>query len=114
MKKVWVFFSKTAPVVVDAGEANSAEAIVTRVSSKPEWLKRLDEGNAFNAERASEYPYNEVYINNPKGAGYTRLDSYNPISGEIVSRKFTQFSEPILDAAHRAGVVIRDIKGKIY
>jgi filamentous hemagglutinin len=34
-----------------------------------------------------------VYVNNSTGGGYYRLDSYNPTSGEIVSRKFTQFSE---------------------
>lgn len=139
-----------------------------RVSSRPEWLRRMDDGNTFNADRAAAYPHNEVYINSPKGTGYTRLDSYNPVTGEIVSRKFTQFSEiqeqtginyvnelpakypingtianvpssgalagrplvgqhylevpvqvrpipqAILDAADRAGVVIRDINGRVY
>jgi len=67
---------------------------VDRASSqKPDWLKRLDAGNAFNAERASAYPYNEVYVNKPSGGGYYRLDSYDPDAREIVSRKFTQFSE---------------------
>ncbi|AXA90573.1 PAAR domain-containing protein [Massilia sp. YMA4] len=143
-------------------------AEVPRQSSRPEWLRRLDEGNDFNAERAPEYPYNELYIDSPKGSGYTRLDSYNPIAGEIVSRKYTQLSEiqektaigyineigakypvdatiakvpssgelageklagqhylevpvqvrpipqAVLDAAERAGVVIRDVNGKIY
>jgi uncharacterized Zn-binding protein involved in type VI secretion len=141
---------------------------VPRVSSRPEWLRRLDEGNQFNAEREASYPYNEVYIDSPKGSGYTRLDSYNPAAGEIVSRKFTQLSEiqektavgyineigtkypvngtvanvpssgdlagqpllgqhylevpvqirpipqAVLDAAERAGVIIRDVNGTIY
>ncbi|WEF34265.1 PAAR domain-containing protein [Pseudoduganella chitinolytica] len=149
-----------------SSEPTSAE--LPRQSSRPEWLRRLDEGNDFNAERASEYPYNEVYIDSPKGSGYTRLDSYNPIAGEIVSRKFTQLSDiqektaigyineigakypvdatiarvpssaelageklagqhylevpvqvrpvpqSVLEAAERAGVVIRDVNGKIY
>jgi hypothetical protein len=60
---------------------------------KPEWLKRLDAGNAFNKERSVAYPYNEVYVNKPSGEGYFRVDSYNPNTREIVSRKFTQFSE---------------------
>jgi hypothetical protein len=115
------------------------------------------------------YPYNEVYINKPGGGNsYYRLDSYNPESGEIVSRKFTQFSEiqdqtalryineiqkkypvgatiadvpssgslagqqlqgrlilevpvqnnpipqTIIDAADNAGVLIRDIDGRMY
>jgi hypothetical protein len=141
---------------------------VERVSSRPEWLQRLDAGNAFNAERSAAYLYNEVYIDSPKGSGYTRLDSYNPSSGEIVSRKFTQLSDvqektaigyinelpskypvngtvanvpssrglagqpllgqhylevpvqvrpvpqSVIDAADRAGVLIRDVNGKIY
>ena len=59
---------------------------------------------AFNKARAKFYPYNEVYleapkkaINLPEGAPtkhqYVRLDSYNPHTGEIVSRKYTQLSE---------------------
>ncbi|QDH70166.1 LysM peptidoglycan-binding domain-containing protein [Marilutibacter alkalisoli] len=141
---------------------------VERVSSRPQWLQRLDAGNAFNAERAVAYPYNEVYINKPGGAGYYRLDSYSPAAGEIVSRKFTQFADiqpqtalgyineipakypvggvianvpssgqlsgqilrgqyilevpvqvrpippSVLDGANRAGVLIRDVNGRIY
>ena len=59
---------------------------------------------AFNKARAKFYPYNEVYlealkkaINLPEGSPtkhqYVRLDSYNPHTGEIVSRKYTQLSE---------------------
>jgi hypothetical protein len=43
-------------------------------------------GNAFN-KTASEkgwYPYNEVHLENRK-----RVDSYDPVKGEIVSRKAT-------------------------
>ena len=58
----------------------------------------------FNKARAKFYPYNEVYleapkkaINLPEGAPtkhqYVRLDSYNPHTGEIVSRKYTQLNE---------------------
>jgi filamentous hemagglutinin len=154
-------------VVGAEGEVpNTAE----RVSSRPQWLQQLDAGNAFNAERvaAKAYPYNEVYINKPGGSGYTRLDSYNPNTGEIVSRKFTQLSDIqgqtalgyineipakypvdgtianvpssgelagqllqgqyilevpvqvrpipplILDGANGAGVLIRDVNGRIY
>jgi hypothetical protein len=57
-------------------------------------LQRLEAGNAFNAERASAYPYKEVYVEKPGGGSiYYRLDSYNPETGEIVSRKFTQLSD---------------------
>ena len=58
--------------LVERSVPNSVE----RVSSRPQWLQRLAAGNAFNAERAVAYPYNEVYINKPGGAGYYRLDSY--------------------------------------
>lgn len=61
-------------------------------SGKPEWLQRIQAGNEFNKTRAPFYEYNEVYVENPEG-GYVRLDSYDPQAGEIVSRKFTQFSE---------------------
>ena len=60
---------------------------------KPEWLRRIEEGNQFNREREAFYPHNEVYIEKPDGNGYYRLDSYNPDLGEIVSRKHTQLSE---------------------
>lgn len=60
-------------------------------STKPAWLQRLDEGNAFNEAQAPRYPHSEVYIQKA-GGGYC-LDSYNPRTGEIVSRKFTQFGD---------------------
>jgi hypothetical protein len=61
-------------------------------SSKPEWLKKIQDGNAFNKERSAFYPYNEVYIKKPDGSGYYRLDSYK-LDEEIVSRKFTQLGD---------------------
>jgi len=47
-------------------------------------------GNAFNkkAEKAEWYPYNEVNLIDRR-----RVDSYNPTSGEIVSRKATNLEE---------------------
>jgi hypothetical protein len=69
--------------------AFSAEATATGIS-RAEWLKNMAMGNAFNAERAANFPYNELYVNKPDGAGYYKLDSYNPDTREIVSRKFTQ------------------------
>ena len=137
-------------------------------NSKPQWLKdQFGEGDAFNRERAFDYPHREVYVER-KGGGYNRVDAYDPIKGEIVSRKLTQFSEvtegtgvryvqelankykpgakianvpssgplagsrlrgqmilevpgqqgvipqAVLDAAKRAGVVIRDVHGHVY
>jgi len=67
---------------------------------------------AFNKARAKFYPFNEVYleapkkaINLPEGAPtkhrYVRLDSYNPHTGEIFSRKYTQLSEVSEETAIR-------------
>ena len=67
---------------------------------------------AFNKARAKFYPFNEVYLEAPKKATnlpkgspikhqYVRLDSYNPHTGEIVSRKYTQLSEVSEETAIR-------------
>ena len=67
---------------------------------------------AVNKARAKFYPYNEVYLEAPKKAvnlpegsptkhQYVRLDSYNPHTGEIVSRKYTQLSEVSEETAIR-------------
>ena len=63
------------------------------ISAKPEWLQNVQAGNKFNTEQSKNYPYNELYVNKPNGNGYYRVDSYNPATGEIVSRKFTQFAD---------------------
>jgi len=149
-------------------EATAAKAeVVAANAAKPNWLQNVQAGNKFNSDQAKNYPYNELYVNKP-GGGYYRVDSYNPSTGEIVSRKFTQFSDitettennyireavkkypagatiadvpssgklaggqleginilevppqvrsipkPVLDAADKAGVTIRDTNGKIY
>jgi RHS repeat-associated protein len=86
------------------GNSNS-EIDFLGLSSKPEWLSRLDDGNQFNTEQGANYSYNELYVekkdNGKKGGGkkpdgqksYYRLDSYEPESGKIVSRKFTQLAQ---------------------
>jgi hypothetical protein len=83
------------PVVGAKATGGAAEKVddVVAPSSKPEWLQRLDAGNEFNKVQSKNYPNNEVYIQRPDGNGYYRVDSYNPIKGEIVSRKLTQLSE---------------------
>ena len=79
---------------------------------------------AFNKARAKFYPYNEVYLEAPKKAinlpegsptkhQYVRLDSYNPHTGDIVSRKYTQLSE-VSDYASLKGIKIRDTNNHIY
>jgi filamentous hemagglutinin len=50
-------------------------------------------GKAFNESRKGFYEYDEVPIAKPyRGRPYF-LDSYDPVKGEIVSRKDTQLSE---------------------
>jgi hypothetical protein len=157
---------------VERLSGSKLSSLLDRVGNqKPEWLVRLQQGNAFNAERSVAYPYNEVYVDKPRGVGgYFRLDSYNPNLQEIVSRKYTQFADimdstgidyvnemtskyavgvkianvptnvqnglvgrrlegqhilevpvqlrpipqSVIDAANRAGVLIRDVNGRIY
>ncbi|CAI8879895.1 hypothetical protein ALP99_02872 [Pseudomonas syringae pv. tomato] len=158
----------TTPSPYNQPDAKKEFTDVVNTSSKPEWLQRLDAGNEFNRIQSKNYPYNEVYIQRPDGNGYYRLDSYNPTTGEIISRKLTQLSkisestaksyineaiskypsgstianvpssgslagqklqgavilevppqtgiipQSILDSADKAGVLIRDINGKVY
>jgi RHS repeat-associated protein len=61
--------------------------------TKPEWLRRLQDGNDFNKAQAHRFPHNEVYIERAGGGHHVRVDSYNPRTGEIVSRKHTQFND---------------------
>ncbi|MBW3927141.1 S-layer family protein [Neisseria meningitidis] len=61
---------------------------------EPIYRIRINNGNEFNRIMSSKYPYNELYVANPKSAtGYFRVDSYDPATREIISRKFTQFSQ---------------------
>lgn len=65
-------------------------------SSRPEWLRDLDEGNEFNRRREPYYEEqggaNEVHVEpRTEHNQYRRVDSYVP-GEEIVSRKHTQLS----------------------
>jgi hypothetical protein len=59
---------------------------------RPEEARRKV-GQAFNQARKPAYPYNEVPIAKPHGGKPYILDAYDPITGEIVFRRHTQFSE---------------------
>ncbi len=63
----------------------------TTGAGKPQWLRDLEDGANFNRARTFDYPFREVYIERP-GGGYFRLDAYDPVRGEIVSRKLTDLS----------------------
>jgi hypothetical protein len=53
-------------------------------------IRQWQKGNQFNKSRWPAYPGNEIYIKRPGSKYYYRLDSYNPRTGEIVSRKRVQ------------------------
>ena len=63
-----------------------------RTGARDYWLydSPMARGNAFNNKATQErwYPYNEVHLENGK-----RLDSYDPIKGEIISRKATNLED---------------------
>ena len=65
----------------------SRGAAATR--SRPAWLDEAERGSAFDKARQFDYPTRELYLDKP-GGGYVRLDAYDPVAGEIVSRKLTQ------------------------
>ena len=48
----------------------------------------LARGNRFNEKCIKYYDYNDVHLSNGK-----RLDSYDPVAGEIISRKATDLDK---------------------
>ena len=81
---------RAAVGIEDASRLARVAEVGTR--AKPEWLRRLELGNEFNVERRPFYEFKEVYVEKP-GGGYYRVDSYDTIKEEIVSRKYTQLGE---------------------
>jgi Domain of unknown function (DUF4157) len=60
---------------------------------QPYWNQAMQMGNVFNELGNWGYPVHELTLRTaiPSGRGSTvRLDSYDPVNGEIVSRKYTQ------------------------
>ena len=57
--------------------------------ARPAWLDDVERGTNFNKVHQFDYPYRELYLDKP-GGGYVRLDAYDDLAGEIVSRKLTQ------------------------
>jgi hypothetical protein len=57
-------------------------------------VDRIVSGNQFNRDNWANYPFNELRLSNGKV-----LDSYDPVTGEIVSRKYTQLSDIQLSTA---------------
>ncbi|MDO4248798.1 MAG: hypothetical protein Q4C79_07550 [Neisseria sp.] len=64
------------------------------LSAQPIYRVKMANGTEFNKIMSSKYPYNEIYVTNRTSpSGYSRVDSYNPFTREIVSRKFTQLAQ---------------------
>ncbi len=66
---------------------------VAVVEVETSWLDRVRAGNEFNRQRRGAYEFSELYVVRPDGKGYYIVDGYDPIKGEIVSRKFTQLGD---------------------
>ncbi len=69
--------------------ANDGSASAAPARGDAPWLQRVKQGVKFNQDNYSRYTYREVYIRRDDGS-YVVLDSYDPATREIVSRKFTQ------------------------
>lgn len=76
----------------DHGVDSTATSNIAEKRGLPQWLKeRFDAGNEFNRANRHRYQYNEVEVVDAAGKKY-KVDSYDTIKGEIVSRKLTQFA----------------------
>ncbi len=97
-----------------------ADAVQISGKSNPSWPEiqaLFKRGNDFNRKARDNawYDFNEVHLANGK-----RLDSYDPISGEIISRKATSFDNiqtstfvkylQEMDNKYSAGTIIRSNK----
>ena len=105
--------------MLDEWKQIDALSTAAQASKKPAWLQKILDGNEFNKIRSSSYPNNEVYLINPKNPDkYVRVDSYKPLK-EIVSRKYTQFTDiqeatgvkyvRELQDKYRPGTIIADV-----
>jgi hypothetical protein len=81
--------------------SDEVETDIAAATSKPDWLVKLQEGNAFDTEEGLKYEeaggYNQVYVDKPPElvegqSQYYRVDSYLH-DDEIVSRKLTQLGD---------------------
>ena len=58
----------------------------------PSWLKeRFEAGQDFNRVNRPRYPFNEVEVDVGASKKFV-VDSYDPVGGEIVSRKLSQLA----------------------
>jgi hypothetical protein len=72
----------------------------TLANPEPQWRKNVEAGKAFDVAQSPKYPYNQVYVDG-ESTDYLKLDSYDPATGEIVSRKFSQLANVQIKTALR-------------
>lgn len=83
---------------LDGDLLKTRDALVTYLTGKgvPEGQARTISnrlaGNEFNRQRRGAYPLSEIELG-PIGTRGVRLDAYDPVKGEIVSRKLTQLGD---------------------
>jgi hypothetical protein len=83
---------------LDGDLLKTRDALVTYLTGKgvPEGQARTISnrlaGNEFNRQRRGAYPLSEIELG-PIGTRGMRLDAYDPVKGEIVSRKLTQLGD---------------------
>jgi hypothetical protein len=82
------------PVAAQSATAvDSGATSIRKADRRPAWLKkRVEAGQQFDRVNRHRYPVNELEVTDKAGNKF-RLDSHHPQKGEIVSRKFTPFSE---------------------
>jgi hypothetical protein len=81
-----------AEVRNDASKTEEEKGSKDREGWPPQWLRdRWAAGEKFNVENRPRYPYNEVEVQG-ENKKY-RVDSYDPVKGEIVSRRLTQLAK---------------------
>jgi hypothetical protein len=87
-----------SPMDQPAGSRELPAPVTPGTGAKPEWLVRLQQGNEFNRAHSFDYPYRELYIEDPRATdGYVKVDAYDDVKQEIISRKNTQFANIDVD-----------------
>ena len=89
----FLFLATGTLVIQPRGSGSGAAAppsTVTKAATDQRWWQLMQQGINYNRARRFDYPFREVYVNNPDG-GYYVVDALDP-GKEIVSRKNTQFA----------------------
>jgi hypothetical protein len=95
--------SAVAPTIASIVVSKSFSGSAVEIGPNTRWLAQARAGRAFDLSRKGVHDFDQIYLNSPSGKGYTILDSYNLSRGEIISRKFTQFS--VIDSKSAFGYI---------